>query len=156
LSWRTPNTYRKEGIERGTATSSSTRPGTTSGPARSPFWTSDTGIDGKNPIDLDELDLLPIEPIPSHVWYADMADFVQQVSDGAARQRLARALSGRGAFRRFKNELYEEYPGLVSVWQAFRDARAQRRAVGWSLDQGFISNAAAQNFTAGHPDPAIP
>src|SRR3954465_4619739 len=25
LSWRTPNTYRKEGIERGTATSSSTR-----------------------------------------------------------------------------------------------------------------------------------
>ncbi len=30
MSWRTPNTYRKEGIERGTATSSSTRPGTTS------------------------------------------------------------------------------------------------------------------------------
>ena len=37
------------------------------------FWTSDTGIDGENPIDLDELDLLPIEPIPSGVWYADMA-----------------------------------------------------------------------------------
>ena len=30
MSWRTPNTYRKEGVERGTATSSSTRPGTTS------------------------------------------------------------------------------------------------------------------------------
>jgi len=30
LSWRTPNTYRKEGVERGTATSSSTRAGTTS------------------------------------------------------------------------------------------------------------------------------
>jgi len=29
-SWRTPNTYRKAGVERGTATSSSTRPGTTS------------------------------------------------------------------------------------------------------------------------------
>ena len=29
-SWRTPNTYRKAGIRRGTATSSSTRPGTTS------------------------------------------------------------------------------------------------------------------------------
>jgi hypothetical protein len=98
------------------------------------FWTSDTGIDGENPIDLDELDLLPIGPIPSHVWYADMADFTQQVSDAAARQRLARALSGRGAFRRFKNELYEQHPNLVSVWQAFRDARAQRRAVGWLLD----------------------
>jgi hypothetical protein len=79
------------------------------------FWTSDTGIDGENPIDLDELDLLPIDPIPSRVWYADMADFTQQVSDAAARQRLARALSGRGAFRRSKNELYEEYQDLVSV-----------------------------------------
>ncbi len=30
MSWRTPNTYRKAGAERGTATSSSTRPGTSS------------------------------------------------------------------------------------------------------------------------------
>lgn len=37
------------------------------------FWTSDTGIDGENPIDLEQLDLLPIEPIPSRVWYTDMA-----------------------------------------------------------------------------------
>ena len=85
-----------------------------------------------------------------------MADFAQQVSDAAAQQRLARALSGRGAFRRFKHELYEEYPDLVAVWQAFRDARAQRRAVGWLLDQGLISDAAAENFTAGHPDPGLP
>ena len=85
-----------------------------------------------------------------------MADFTQQISDDAAQQRLARALSGRGAFRRFKNELYGEYPDLVSVWQAFRDARAQRRAVGWLLDQELISQAAAQNFTAGHPEPLLP
>ena len=57
------------------------------------FWTSDTGIDGENPIDLDELDLLLIDPLPSHFWYADMADFAQQVSDRAARQRLVRSLS---------------------------------------------------------------
>ncbi len=120
------------------------------------FWTSDTGIDGENPIDLDELDLLPIDPLPSHVWYADMADFAQQVSDPAARQRLVRSLSGRGAFHRFKNELYKEYPELVSVWQAFRDVRAHRRAVGWLLDQGLISEAAAQDFAAGHPDPDLP
>jgi hypothetical protein len=37
------------------------------------FWTTDTGIDGQNPIELDELDLLPIGPIPSRVWCADMA-----------------------------------------------------------------------------------
>jgi hypothetical protein len=32
VSWRTPNTYLRAGVERGTATSSSTRPGTTSPP----------------------------------------------------------------------------------------------------------------------------
>jgi hypothetical protein len=120
------------------------------------LWTSDTGIDGENPIDLDEVDLLPIDPLPSAVWYSDMADFAQQVSDGAARRRLVRALDGRGAFRRFKNELYEEYPELVSAWQAFRDARARRRAVEWLLDEGLTSESAAQRFIAGHPDPVLP
>jgi hypothetical protein len=37
------------------------------------FWTSDTGIDGQTPVDLDELDLLVIDPLPSWVWYQDMA-----------------------------------------------------------------------------------
>jgi len=27
------------------------------------FWTSDTGIDGENPVEMDELDLIPIDPI---------------------------------------------------------------------------------------------
>jgi hypothetical protein len=26
------------------------------------FWTSDTGIDGENPVDIDELDLIVIDP----------------------------------------------------------------------------------------------
>lgn len=38
-------------------------------------WTSDTGIDGHTPVDLDELDLIGIRPLPSYVWYQDMADF---------------------------------------------------------------------------------
>ncbi len=35
------------------------------------FWTSDTGIDGQNPVDLDDLDLIPIDPLPASVWYED-------------------------------------------------------------------------------------
>lgn len=27
-------------------------------------WTEDGGIDGRTPVELDELDLLPIEPLP--------------------------------------------------------------------------------------------
>jgi len=32
------------------------------------FWTADTGIDGQTPVDLDELDLIVIEPLPSWIW----------------------------------------------------------------------------------------
>jgi hypothetical protein len=74
------------------------------------FWTSDTGVDGQTPVDLDELDERCIDPLPSHVWYQDMADFAELVSDERAGRRLARAIQGRGAFRRFKDELHEEHP----------------------------------------------
>ena len=69
------------------------------------FWTSDTGIDGQSSVDLDELDLICIDPVPSYIWDQDMADFADQVSDERAGRRLARALQGKGAFRRFKAEL---------------------------------------------------
>ena len=120
------------------------------------FWTSDTGVDGENPVEIDELDLIPIEPIPSYVWYQDMADFAEGISDAAAGRRLARALQGRGAFRRFKNQLYEHHPELISAWYALRDIRAQRRAVEWLLDHALIDDEAADKFAADHPDPALP
>jgi hypothetical protein len=120
------------------------------------FWTSDTGIDGENPFEIDELDLIPIDPIPSYVWYQDMADFAEGISDGAAGRRLAAALHGRGPFHRFKNELYEGFPGLISSWHALRDVRAQRRAVDWLLDQGLIDESTAEKFAADHPEPDLP
>lgn len=120
------------------------------------FWTSDTGVDGQNPVDLDELDLIPMDPLPSAVWYEDMADFAERVSDEGAGRRLERAIRGRGAFRRFKDELHEEYPVLVPVWNAFRDARAQRRAAEWLLDQHLIDDEAARKFLVDHPDPDLP
>ncbi len=61
------------------------------------FWTSDTGIDGQSSVDLDELDLICIDPVPSYIWDQDMADFADQVSDERAGRRLARALQGKGA-----------------------------------------------------------
>ena len=91
------------------------------------FWTSDTGIDGENPVEFDELDLILIDPLPSYVWYQDMVDFADGISDRAAGRRLSGSLQGRGAFRRFKNQLYEHHPELISAWHALCDARAQRR-----------------------------
>ncbi len=120
------------------------------------FWTSDTGIDGENPVEIDELDLIPIDPLPSYVWYQDMVDFAEGITDHAASGRFARALQGKGAFRRFKNQLYERHPELISAWHAFYDVRAQRRAVEWLLDQELIDGGAAEAFAAAHPDPDLP
>ena len=120
------------------------------------FWTSDTGIDGENRVDLDELDLVLIDPLPSHVWYRDMVDFADGITDHATGERLRRSLEGKGAFRRFKNELYQGHPELISSWHALRDARAQIRAVQWLANEGLIEEDAAQQFVQDHPEPALP
>jgi hypothetical protein len=123
------------------------------------FWTSDTGINGANPIELDELDdldLILIDPLPSYIWHRDMVDFADGIRDRDAGQRLSRSLQGKGAFRRFKNELYQRHPDLIAVWHAFKDARAQARAVRWLADEGLIEEDAAQQFRRDHPDPGLP
>lgn len=120
------------------------------------FWTSDTGIDGHTPVDLDELDLICIDPLPSYIWYQDMADFAGQVSDDQAGRRLARAIQGKGAFRRFKAELHEEYPHLLPAWHAYRDVRARRRAVEWLAGNSLVDHDAATRFLDGHPEPNVP
>jgi uncharacterized protein UPF0158 len=120
------------------------------------FWTVDTGIDGQTPVDLDELDLVSIDPLPSWIWYQDMADFAEAITDERTGQRLTRAIQGRGAFRRFKDVLHQEHPDLLPVWHAFHDARAMRRAVQWLADNSLIEDAAAEGFLAGHPDPDLP
>lgn len=120
------------------------------------FWTRDLGLDGEHPVDLDEVDLIAIDPLPSWVWYQDMVDFAGQVRDERAGRRLGRALDGRGAFRRFKAELHEEYPEMLPAWYAFRDARATRRAVEWLMENDLIPDEQADAFFAAHPDPPIP
>ncbi|MGH3647001.1 MAG: UPF0158 family protein [Micromonosporaceae bacterium] len=117
------------------------------------FWTAEGGIDGETPVDFDELDLVGIEPLPSYVWYQDMANFAERISDDRAGRRLERAIQGRGAFRRFKDELHEEYPDLLPAWYAFRDARANRRAVEWLMDNSLIDDDTAGRYLTDHPDP---
>jgi hypothetical protein len=37
-------------------------------------------------------------------------------------------IQGKGAFRRFRSELHEEYPELLPAWYGWRETRAARRA----------------------------
>ena len=119
-------------------------------------WTSDTGIDGENPVEIDELNLIAIDPLPSYVWYQDMVDFAEGISDRAAGGRLRASLQGKGAFRRFKNEVYVHHSELISVWQAMRDARARVRAVQWLVDEGLVEDKAGQRFISDNPEPDLP
>jgi Uncharacterised protein family (UPF0158) len=120
------------------------------------IWTTYGGIDGNTPVDLDDLDLMCIDPLLSYVWYQDMADFAERISDETAGRRLARAIQGRGAFRRFKNELHDEYPQLLPAWYAFRDGRAKRRAVEWLVDNSLVDEATGTRFVTELRDSDLP
>ena len=85
-----------------------------------------------------------------------MSDFADGISDRATGRRLSQSLQGKGAFRRFKNQVYDCHPELISAWHALRDARARLRAVEWLVDQGLIDEGAAQRFATDHPHPDLP
>jgi Uncharacterised protein family (UPF0158) len=85
-----------------------------------------------------------------------MADFADRVSDEQAGRRLERAIRSKGAFRRFKAELPEEYPDLLPAWYAFRDTRARHRAVDWLEDNSLIDNDTATRYRDEHPEPDVP
>ena len=90
--------------------------------------------------DPEESGALYIYPIPSHEAYSDMQDFVGRVDDPRAADLLERAIEGRGAFRRFKDTLFE-FPELRETWFAFHDVRMRRRAIEWLSSVGLVEES---------------
>lgn len=86
----------------------------------------------------------------------DLADIAEALADQTDYEHHWLINPETGAFRRFKDELHEEYPGLLPAWYAFRDARATRRAVEWLAGNSLIDDQQAERFLAGHPDPELP
>jgi mannose-6-phosphate isomerase-like protein (cupin superfamily) len=98
------------------------------------------GDDGDS-IDLEEegVDWIAIEPEGSREPYEDMVEFAEQVTDPGLRRSLDRALEGRGAFRRFRNVMYEDAPEETSrAWNDFRTSRSELRALRWLGDQKIV------------------
>jgi len=117
------------------------------------FWSQDVVEEGvEHP---EELDWIPISAIGSREGYRDMEDFIARVRDPRARDLLERAIEGRGAFRRFKDTLFE-FPGLREAWFAFRDARLERRAVEWLVDERLVDEAGARRALGKLEDPDLP
>jgi predicted nucleotidyltransferase len=118
------------------------------------FWSDYTG-DELGLGHPDDRGLIYVEPIGSHEAYRDMEDFIDRVRDPRARDLLARAIEGRGAFRRFKDTLLE-FPDLRKAWFAFHDARLERRALSWLADAGLVDAREADRAIEERPDPDFP
>ncbi len=112
-------------------------------------WSED--MDEPHP---EESGALYVRPLPSHEAYQDLRDFVAQVPDRRARDLLGRAIEGRGAFRRFKDTLFE-FPELRESWFCFHDVRMRRRAIEWLVEAGLVDGAEAEAAIAGLKDPSV-
>ena len=106
--------------------------------------------------EIDARDLIRLESFSSRDGYQDMEDFIALVRDPRARDPLERAIAGRGAFRRFKDTLFE-FPDLREAWFRFHDARTERRAIEWLRDEELIDeNEAARALAERAEDPVPP
>lgn len=88
-----------------------------------------------------------IWPLESRVSYRDMEDFIAGVHDRRAADLLDRAIGGRGAFRRFKDTLFE-FPEFRERWFRFHETRMRRRAVEFLVDEGLVRQEAADRLLA--------
>jgi hypothetical protein len=68
--------------------------------------------------------------------YRDMESFIASVEDPGRAERLARAIEGRGAFRRFRDEL-ARWPGELERWYALSEERQRGRARSWLTAAGY-------------------
>jgi hypothetical protein len=71
----------------------------------------------------------------SHEGYLDMEAFITTIQNERLQDRLWQAISGRGAFRYFKDVL-ADYPRERERWFEFKDARLRQRILDWLASQG--------------------
>lgn len=71
----------------------------------------------------------------SREGYELMATFAETVTSKGLREKLAIALDGKGAFRRFRNVL-NDYPSELERWYKFKDDRMLEEAIQWLIMNG--------------------
>lgn len=76
-----------------------------------------------------------VDPLGSRSAYRDMEWFIGQQSDPQLQARLERAISGRGAFRHFKDVLADV--GLLDQWYEIDNDSQRGRARRWLADEGY-------------------
>jgi Uncharacterised protein family (UPF0158) len=80
----------------------------------------------------------------SRPGYRDMEWFISDIDHPEIQNRLSIAISGRGAFRRFKDTL-SRWPDLMTRWFAFSDDRQRGRARAWLAYQGYAPTPVSED-----------
>ena len=95
---------------------------------------------------------LRIDSLGSRPGFRDMAEFLETVADERLATRLDRALGGRGAFRRFKDEL-ADVPDELARFYRYTDDRRRGRARQWLAESGLRPAVPTEPPSPGRPDP---
>lgn len=119
------------------------------------LWTQSGGLSGTEPVPLEWLDVVPIDPLPRTIRRRDMIDFIRQIHDKDVAKRLNQAIAGPEAERRFRIVLHS-YPALVPVWEKFHEARLLRHTVEWLAAHELIHKASAKQRIALINEPLVP
>jgi hypothetical protein len=85
--------------------------------------------------------------------YSDMVAFIDTLHNPRLRERLALAISGRGAFRHFKDVLLD-YPAERERWFQFKSERLQQRITEWLEERDVLYRLKATASQTTH-DPTI-
>ncbi len=95
-------------------------------------WVSDMAMtESEQQAVYDRLDAHGFYRLPTQYEIRDY-DIMDEFADtltGAVREKLANALNGRGAFRRFKDTVH--YLGITEQWYAFQDEAYKQKAMEW-------------------------
>ena len=90
-------------------------------------------VDGEdNPELIAEIEDSFIEeyiPLPGQNEYRIMEEFIYDLPEGRNQDTLERAIQGRGAFRRFKDRLFDL--NLEQKWYDYRDRAYERISKEW-------------------------
>jgi len=77
-----------------------------------------------------------VRNLSSRSGYRDMQEFIGTVGEPGRADRLAIAIEGRGAFRRFKDVL-ARWPGELDRYFAYSNERQRGRARAWLAEEGY-------------------
>jgi len=95
---------------------------------------------------------LRFDSLGSRPGFRDMAAFLDTIADERLATRLDRALGGRGAFRRFKDEL-ADVPGELARFHRYTDDRRRGRARQWLAESGLRPSVPTAPTLPGRPEP---